>query len=86
MNITTAKRREIAKILKRHRGSKVELARRAGIKLATTISDWLAGRTISANIADHAAALANELASKEQVIQLSAPSARAVIEEIRSGK
>jgi len=66
-NPTTLRRPEIAKILKRHRGSKAELARRAGVKL-NTVSGWLKGMTVSDNIATKAQALALELQERNNVI------------------
>lgn len=89
MNPTTLKRYEIAKVLKRHRGSKVQLAKRAGVRLAT-VSGWLAGMTISANIAGHAQDLASELLIKESEDsriakgEANGPSVRTVIEQLRS--
>lgn len=58
------KRSEIRKILKRHRGSKAELARRAGVTMVS-ISTWLRG-SVSANITGKAEILARELLLKEE--------------------
>ncbi|MDE2099634.1 MAG: helix-turn-helix transcriptional regulator [Patescibacteria group bacterium] len=80
------KRSEIRRILKRNRGSKAELARRAGVGL-TAVSAWLRGGT-SANITEKAQVLCRELLDKEEVDRIArgeanGPSARKIIDQLR---
>ncbi len=79
-------RSEIATILRRHRGSIAEVARRSGVK-ANAVSMWLAGGP-NANVARHAEAYAQELLRKEEATRTASgeangPSARKFVEQFR---
>lgn len=50
-------------LLKKHRGSSAEIARRAGVS-PVVVSNWLANRIESANVEAHVRAKANELLSE----------------------
>lgn len=87
MDYKPLSRAEIAKILKRHKGQKSEVARRASVG-STLVSHWLKGRSISANVAHHAEVVARELLAKEEIDRLAkgeanGPSVRKVIEDLR---
>ena len=56
-------REQIAKVLRRHRGSQVEVARRAGVD-RVSVAVWLT-RGTSANIEQHAREVARELLAEE---------------------
>jgi predicted transcriptional regulator len=81
-------RREIARILKRHRGSQVEVAHRAGVARAT-VAVWLKHGT-SAKVEKFATEVARELLAREEADRLSkgeanGPSARQLADKIRQG-
>lgn len=59
------RRTEIRAVLDRHRGSKAKVAKSAGVT-TVTVSIWLRGRCTSANIAGHAARIAEELLAEER--------------------
>lgn len=80
------KRHEIARVLKRHRGSKAEVARRAGVE-NNVVSMWLSGGS-NANVAGHAEIHAKELIAKEEHdrragVEATGPSVRKVIDRLR---
>jgi transcriptional regulator with XRE-family HTH domain len=88
MTDTPMKRSAIAKILKRHKGSKAEVARRSKVK-HNVVSMWLSGGS-NANVAEQAEIHARELLAREEAERLTrgeanGPSAKALVEAIRKG-
>lgn len=84
--LTTMTRREISKVLKRHRGSQAEIARRAGGINITNVGTWLKGRSTSAKVELYANEVASELLAKEAARnpKRERPSVREVLPVIRS--
>lgn len=75
-------KREIGRILRRHRGSQVEVANRAGVKRAT-VAVWLKYGT-SAKVEMYANMVAAELLVKEASARIGRPTVREVLPVIRS--
>jgi hypothetical protein len=85
----TLTRKQIAKILSRHDGAKAEVSRRANV-VPSLISKWLVGMAVSANVAAHAEAYARELLAREEADRIAkseanGPSARKIIDAIKTG-
>lgn len=60
------KRAEIRRIFRHHRGAAADVARSANVG-RNVVSQWLKGKTVSANVERHAIAKATELAEKQEV-------------------
>jgi len=65
INTSGMRRTEIRRVLDRHRGSKIGIARTLGVS-HSAVSVWLRGRTTSARIAAEAEKVARELVEAEQ--------------------